>query len=153
VILQAQPKLKFMASQFLGNDHFISLEEAKKMTKKFRGDKDKIVKDEYKGKHLLPNCESFDRAAFDKLLQREDCKGVRIYYGMKEEDKRVHAIIVGFDADGKDILPREGIVADGIDECMIENGSQCPPNCPPPSELNPPPPPPDLDPSAFEPNP
>jgi len=137
VILQAQPKLSFMASQFLGNDHSISLDEAKKMTKKFREEKDKIVKDEYKGKHLLPNCESFDRADFDRLLQREDCKGVRIYYGMKGEDNRVHAIIVGFDAEGKDILPKENIITDGIEPMIIEGGLACPSDCPPPSGLNP----------------
>ncbi|HWI91801.1 MAG TPA: hypothetical protein VNT20_11040 [Flavisolibacter sp.] len=125
-----------MANQFLGNDHSISLDEAKKMTKKFKEDKDKVVKDEYKGKNLLPVCESFDRAAFDKLLQREDCKGVRIYYGMKGDDQRLHAIIVGFDAEGKDILPVDGIVMDGTDPIIIENGQTCPNYCPPPSDLN-----------------
>lgn len=126
-----------MANQFLGKEHFISLEDAKKMTKKFRDDKDKIVKDEYKGKHLISNCESFDRAAFDALLQREDCKGVRIYYGMKQEDHKVHAIIVGFDEGGKDILPVDGIVMDGTNGYIIQDGTGCPTNCPPPSDLNP----------------
>lgn len=117
-----------MANQFLGNDHFISAAEAKKMTEKFTKEKDNIVKSEYTGKHLLPNYESFDRAAFDALLQREDCRGVRIYYGMKEEALNVHAIIVGFDADGKDILPVEG-VSDGIEPVIIEKGLPCPTYC------------------------
>jgi hypothetical protein len=125
-----------MANQFIGKDHSIGLDEAKKMTKKFRSDKDKIVKDEFKGKHLLPNCESFDRIAFDRLLQREDCKGVRIYYGMKGTDQHIHAIIVGFDAEGKDILPVKGIVMDGTDSYIIEDGAPCPNECPPPSDLN-----------------
>jgi hypothetical protein len=125
-----------MANQFLGNDHSISLDEAKKMTKKFREQKDKIVKDEYKDKHLLPICESFDRAAFDKLLQREDCKGVRIYYGMKADDQRLHAIIVGFDGEGKDILPVNGIAMDGTDPIIVDNGQICPTYCPPSSHLN-----------------
>lgn len=129
-----------MANQFLGKKHFISLDDAKKMTKKFRENKDKIVKDEHMGKHLLPNCESFDRTAFDALLQREDCKGVRIYYGMKPEDQKIHAIIVGFDAEGKDILPVEGIIMDGTDGYIIEDGQPCPENCPPASDLNNPPP-------------
>jgi hypothetical protein len=131
-----KPKQNFMANQFLGNKHSISLDEAKKMTKKFREEKDKIVKDEYKGKHLIPNCESFDRTEFDILLRREDCKGVRIYYGMKEGADRIHAIIVGFDAEGKDILPVEGAVMDGFDPPIIENGATCPTNCPPDSGLN-----------------
>lgn len=128
-------KTNFMTNQFLGNKHSISLDEAKKMIRKFKEEKDKIVKDEYKGKHLLPNCESFDRAAFDALLRREDCKGIRIYYGMKDASQHVHAVIVGFDAEGKDILPVAGI-ADGTDPEIIENGIPCPDNCPPPSDLN-----------------
>lgn len=125
-----------MASQFLGNKHSISLDEAKKMIKKFRDDKDKIVKDEYKGKHFLPNCESFDRAAFDALLQREDCRGVRIYYGMKQDDDRIHAIIVGFDEEGRDILPVEDVSMDNTRPVIIEEGLPCPNYCPPSSGLN-----------------
>ena len=125
-----------MANKFLGKKHSISLDEAKKMTKRFSSEKDSIMKEEHKGRHLIPQCESFDRDAFDKLLQREDCKGVRIYYGMKENDKRVHAIIVGFDAQGKDILPKEGIIPDGTDAIIIENGTTCPDDCPDSSDLN-----------------
>lgn len=106
------------------------------MTKRFREEKDAIVKEEHKGKHLVPHCESFDREAFDRLLQREDCKGVRIYYGMKEGEHNVHAIIVGIDAEGKDILPRNGVAMDATDPIIIENGQPCPTDCPPPSDLN-----------------
>lgn len=125
-----------MSNQFLGKDHSIRLEEAKRMTKRFREQKDAIMKDEHKGKHLIRHCESFDRAAFDKLLQNENCKGVRIYYGMKENEHQVHAIIVGFDADGKDLLPLGNIAMDGTDPIIIENGSGCPTDCPPASHLN-----------------
>lgn len=124
-----------MAKQFFGNDHSISLEEAKKMTKRFREEKDKIVKDDYKGKHF-PICESFDRSAFDALLQREDCKGVRIYYGMNEDSHQVHAIIVAIDANGKDILPAKGVAMDGTDPVILERGLPCPEWCPEPSDLN-----------------
>ena len=124
-----------MTNPFLGKDHSISLDEAKEMTKKFRQDKDTIVKDQYKGKHLVPDCESFDRAAFDAVLRREDCKGIRIYYGMKETP-HVHAIIVGFDENGKDILPQSGSIMDSTDATIIENGNACPNYCPPPSDLN-----------------
>lgn len=117
-------------------DHSISLDEAKKMIKKFKDEKDKIVKDEHKGKHLLFDCESFDRTPFEKLLQNENCKGVRIYYGMKEDSQNVHAIIVGFDANGKDILPQPGVAMDGTDPIIIEQSEPCPPTCPPPSDLN-----------------
>ncbi len=125
-----------MANQFLGNDHSINLDEAKKMTKRFREQKDAIMRDEHQGKHLIPHCESFDRVAFDKLLQREDCKGVRIYYGMKEGDHRIHAVIVGFDAEGKDILPTGNIAMDGTDPIIIDQGTACPTLCPDPSGLS-----------------
>jgi hypothetical protein len=125
-----------MATSFLGKKHSITLDDAKKMIKKFKDEKDTIVKDEFKGQHLVPVCESFDRAPFDALLRREDCKGVRIYYGMKDGGKRVHAIIVGFDADGKDILPIAGIATDDLDPLIIEESLPCPTYCPPPSDLN-----------------
>jgi polyphosphate kinase 2 (PPK2 family) len=136
MILHCKPKLKIMANQFLGRDHSILLDEAKKMTKRFREQKDAIMRDEHKGKHLIPHCESFDREAFDKLLQNENCKGVRIYYGMKEGNDRVHAIIVGFDAEGKDILPGGSVAMDATDPKIIEDGKTCPDYCPPPSGLN-----------------
>jgi hypothetical protein len=125
-----------MESKFFGNKHSIGLDEAKKMTKKFREQKDNIMKEEHRGKHLIPFCESFDRAPFEQLLQREDCKGVRIYYGMKDIDQRVHAIIVGIDADGRDILPVEGNVMDGLEPIIIEDGKTCPDFCPTGSGLN-----------------
>jgi hypothetical protein len=55
---------------------------------------------------------------------------------MKGDDQRLHAIIVGFDAEGKDILPVGGIAMDGTDPIIIENGQACPNYCPPPSGLN-----------------
>ena len=119
-----------MANKFLGNNHSIGLDEAKKMTKRFREQKDSIMRDEHKGKHLIPHCESFDREAFDKLLQNENCKGVRIYYGMRENDQQINAIIVGFDADGKDLLPVENKVMDGTDPIIVDQGLPCPTNCP-----------------------
>ena len=125
-----------MTNESARKSHSISLEQAKKMTGKFKANKDKIVKPEHHGKHLLPDCESFDRTAFDELLRREDCKGVRIYYGMKDEDLQLHAVIVGYDADGKDILPQEGQAMDSTTAIIVEQGSVCPPDCPPPSPLN-----------------
>jgi hypothetical protein len=126
-----------MKTQFFGNNHSITLEEAKRMTKKFRTEKDKMIKEEYKEKHL-PICESFDRSAFDALLQREDCKGIRIYYGMNDDSHHIHAVIVAIDADGKDILPIPGVVMDGTEAVIIDRGMTCPDYCPDHSDLNPP---------------
>lgn len=129
-------KTDTMSKQFLGNNHSISLDEGKKMIRKFRSEKDRIVREEHQGKHLLPNCESFDRAAFDRILRREDCKGIRIYYGMKDASQHVHAVIVGFDAEGRDILPSEGAIMDATDPEIVDKGLPCPDYCPPPSDLN-----------------
>ena len=93
------------------------------------------MREEHKGKHLIPHCESFDRVAFDKLLQNENCKGVRIYYGMREGEHQIHAIIVGFDSAGRDLLPVENIATDGTDPIIIDQGTTCPNTCPDTSPL------------------
>ena len=107
-------------------NHEISLQTAIDMTSR------------YKGKRPInfPICETFEKTAIQKLLDTAGCASFRIYYGMKEEDQRVHAIIVGFDGDGKDILPITGIAADGTDPIIVENGTACPTDCPPSSDLN-----------------
>jgi hypothetical protein len=52
---------------------------------------------------------------------------VRIYYGM-DETLSVHAILVGVDQNGNDILP---IAATGDEEegIIVEEGRICPPHC------------------------
>jgi hypothetical protein len=79
--------------------------------------------------------------------------GVRIYYGM-DDTLGLHAIIVGVDAQNRDILPaattsttlssstlstatttEDGVTTDetGI---ILDEGIRCPPTCPPPSDMN-----------------
>lgn len=121
--------------------HSISLEQAKKMTKKFRDDKRKVVKDEFHGKHILPTCETFERAGFDELLKQPGCVGVRAYYAM-DDDKKVHLIFVGVNSSNEDILPTisAGIAQDAArlegQGLLLENGTRCPSDCPPTSPLN-----------------
>jgi hypothetical protein len=55
---------------------------------------------------------------------------------MKEADQQLHAIIVGYDSEGKDILPAEGQAMDSTKTVIIEDGTVCPNDCPPPSPLN-----------------
>jgi hypothetical protein len=126
-----------------GSKHYISLDVAKKMTKKYRDDKGKIIKDEYKDKNILPICETFERGAFDTLLAQPGCVGVRAYYSM-DDDKNVHLIIVGVNEKNEDILPAPaptsdtfaaGSLSDGGGE-ILENASRCPSECPPTSPLN-----------------
>jgi hypothetical protein len=126
-------------------NHFISIEKAKQLTRKFKDNKKKIVKDEFKDKDLLPNSETFDRAAFDRLLKQPGCAGLRFYFGMENDDK-VTLVVVGVDENGNDMLkpiPKPSstnILAlddvKGFDDPVVENGVKCPPTCPVDSPLN-----------------
>ncbi len=56
-------------------------------------------------------------------------------------DLKVHAIIVGVNANNEDILPQatastSANATSGDDDDIIEAGVICPPICPPPSPLN-----------------
>jgi hypothetical protein len=121
--------------------HLISLDQAKKMTKKFREDKRQIVKDEFHGKHIIPTCETFERDAFDQILKQSGCVGVRAYYAM-DDDKKLHLIFVGVNSKNEDILPpvSTGIAQDAAQlegiGVVVENGTRCPADCPPTSPLN-----------------
>jgi hypothetical protein len=124
-------------------DHFISIEQAIRMTTTFRENKESILLPQYKGLDILPNAETFDRAAFDSVLAQTGCEKLRIYYGMDTELK-VHAIIVGVNAENTDMLPGTALTAeDGFvlasesgdtlmgepEGVIIETGQRCPPDC------------------------
>lgn len=118
-------------------NHFISLEQAVQMTTTFRENKDRVLQDQYQGTDLLANAETFDRAAFDKLLSQPGCQQLRIYYGMDAELK-VHAIIVGVDADNRDMLQsrtsglsggENGETENEPEGLIVELGQRCPPDC------------------------
>lgn len=115
-------------------NHFISIQEAIAMTSLYRTEHENILQPAYQNKAILPLSESFDRAAFDTVLAKPGCSGLRIYYGM-DEGFKVHAIIVATDSDGKDMLPSESIILTE-EEDIIERGNRCPDLCPDPSPLN-----------------
>jgi len=120
--------------------HFISLDEATKMTAEFRHKRKDLLDPKLKDsdKKVLPTCESFDRSAIEAILKQPDCRGIRIYYGLKN-GAEVHAIIVGYDKEDRDILPStaqertEGSTEEGE---ILEKSTRCPDSCPPPSILN-----------------
>ncbi len=117
-------------------NHFISLATAAEMTRTFRANRDTVLQPAYQGLNLLPICETFDREAFDQLLVQDGCSGVRIYYGM-DDSLLVHAVVVGVDADGADMVSNSvqaSLVAD--DDVILENGGRCPDICPGGSPLN-----------------
>lgn len=116
------------------NDHFISLGKAVDMTTLYRDDREAILATQWQNKNILPLSETFNRAAFDTLLAKEGCEGIRIYYGM-DEDSKVHAVIVAVNEDNEDILPALSALT-LIAEDIVEEGQRCPELCPPSSPLN-----------------
>ncbi len=116
------------------NDHQISLQTAIDMTTLYRANRETILQTLYQGKGILPLSETFNRGAIDALLAVTNCAGIRIYYGMDEDDK-VHAILVAVNSSNEDLLPGNFLVEDE-DPIIVELGQRCPPTCPPESELN-----------------
>lgn len=106
------------------------------MTKKFREKKDHVIAPGYQ-KNILPKCETFERDAFDQMLSQDGCTSVRIYFGMGTDDK-IHAIIVGVDKDGHDMVRTSttSMAMDSTNDIIIENGARCPDDCPPDTGLN-----------------
>lgn len=117
--------------------HFITLEQAKKLTKNYRHKRERLVRDEFRGPKTMPLCETFDRAAFDALLAQPGCAKVRIYLGM-DESHEVKLIAVGVNERGQDILPITSKTADFSTETavILEDGARCPEECPEDSDLN-----------------
>ena len=119
-------------------NNFISLAQAIAMTQAFRAEKENILAAPYKNQDILPVCETFDRKAFEALLQETDCAYIRIYLGMGA-DLKIRIIAVGADSAERDILP---VVPQGAAESqdgdgnIVEDGMRCPTICPPASPLN-----------------
>ena len=114
-------------------NHSISLQEAVAMTNLYRSERQNILQPSFQGDRGLPISETFSKQAFEQLLSRSDCAGIRIYYGMDENNK-IHAIIVGVNASNEDILPPPSKQATE-EVYILERGIRCPDLCPPPSPL------------------
>jgi len=98
--------------------HVISLQEAIDMTSLYRSN--------------IPagmaNSETFKKESVVALLNQPGCVSLRIYYGKKENDT-IHAILVGVNEKGEDMLQTSDLI--------LEDSHRCPPECPtPPSPLN-----------------
>lgn len=117
-------------------NHFITLQEAIEMTSLYRSEQEQILKPEYQQQNILARSETFEKAAFETLLAKNGCAGLRVYYGMDQELK-VHAIIVAIDANGHDILPVPSTALTTDEgEDIVERGIRCPDLCPAESPLN-----------------
>ena len=126
-------------------EHFIPLDQAIAMTTRFRENREAILLEQFRGADILALAETFDRAAFDKILSSPDCQKLRIYLGMDEELK-IHTIIVGVNSEDRDILPAGSASAESTvdstgtdetpdpdeeedDDLVVEVGTRCPPMC------------------------
>ena len=101
------------------SNHFISLEEGAKMTKKYRNTLMTLLG----GVKGL----SYDKEAIRAIIDQNDCVDVRIYLGLSDDlVPKPQLIIVGVDVNGNDIT--DGII---VDEALV-----CPPNCGNQNKLN-----------------
>lgn len=101
------------------SDNFISLQEAKELTKRYRDNFDSIATPDFT--NSLSYSETFDAAAVKALIDQPGCVGFRVYYGMKE-DKKICAIFVGVNTQDEDML-------NGAESIIVEKGKICPPYC------------------------
>jgi len=109
------------------------------MTRRYRHNRETILASSYQNLNLLSYSETFNRAAVDALLAQPGCTAIRIYYGM-DHNLKVHAILVGADANKQDILPPPpppgGQAPPEAEGYLAEQAIRCPPICPPPGILN-----------------
>lgn len=115
--------------------HLISLSAAIALTSNYKKQKESLLNSAIQGPHVLPDCETFDRDAFDTLLKQDGCTRVRIYFGMDEKNM-VKLVIVGVDANDNDMVPQQTRSLEDDTSVIIEDGLRCPEMCPPSSPLN-----------------
>lgn len=101
---------------FNGNEgEAIPLETAKEWTATYRATKEENE----------PNAVFFGREKLQQILDQADCMGIRIYFGVNDEQEKA-LILVGAEADEDDQL--KGLV--------LDRGAICPPRCPTGGGLN-----------------
>lgn len=74
----------------------------------------------------MVNSEMFNKESVSALLNQPGCVSLRIYYG-KQTDDTIHAILVGVDENGADMVQTSNLI--------LEEGVRCPPICPTTSSL------------------
>ncbi len=103
-------------AMFTGKEeHIISLEEAQKLISNFQS---KLKGDEVRAHYV-------GKEALQKLLDQENCVGVRIYYA-ETDDGKPELVFVGVTENGEDLT--NGLI--------LERVWPCPPYCWSDSELN-----------------
>lgn len=90
----------------------ITLISAAQMTAKYRTENPNSTIAHFFGKDIL-----------NQLLGQENCVGIRMYYGMKDDQKEL--VLVGVDAEENDLL-----------ELVADLSMPCPKTCSSPNPLN-----------------
>jgi len=110
--------------------NLVPVSRANEMIALYRENKETILAPDYKKTDVLAFSETFNADDVRLLLSQPGCVGFRIRYGM--DDKLwLHAILVGVDANGNDIViqnPGFGFKDDG--GYVLEDSFRCPPDCP-----------------------
>lgn len=111
--------------------HDLELDIAKKYIKDFR------TAYPADNGHGFPHSEAFNKAAIMKLLNHEECTGLRIFSGLKKDDtqQEVVFILMGIDKYGKNITSTQSslsiqertINTADTDSAAQENGTRHPP--------------------------
>jgi len=109
-------------------DHFIPESRIKEYRSAFAAENDSLrIKFP---SLLLPDAEAFNKPALIEILKDPRTVGIRIYHGVKRGGKQneVRVIIVGVDAQGKDVLINKGsaVAAQANSEPGGEEQGQCP---------------------------
>lgn len=110
--------------RLLNINHEISLEEAIKMTTRFRTEIQSMFKPEIAAIGVLPISETFNKSIFEDLVMQPGCVAVRAYFGM-DSNNQVRLLFVGVDDNNNDILASTDEQAGYI----FEYGQRCPPIC------------------------
>ena len=110
--------------------NLVPVSRANEMIALYRENKETILAPDYKKTDVLAFSETFNADDVRLLLSQPGCVGFRIRYGM--DDKLwLHAILVGVDANGNDIViqnPGFGLKDD--EGYVVEDAFRCPPDCP-----------------------
>jgi hypothetical protein len=106
------------------NNQFITLAQAKEMTKRYRDQKDAMVQPPYA--NSLPLSETFEATAIQAVLNQPGCVQFRAYYGLKE-NLSLSVIFVGVNADGEDMV---ALLKGDEEDVIVDDGLRCPPFCP-----------------------
>jgi hypothetical protein len=91
-------------------NHFIPVEDIERFKKDFAVQRDSLGM--IKNGLFIPISEAFNKKILLEILKDEKCVGMRMYYGVKRGDNEsrneIRLILVGVDAQGKDLYITEG---------------------------------------------